>query len=486
MDFAVSLDHQSQLPLHRQLYEEFRKSIMIGRLTAGDRIPSTRSLAASLGVSRATVTQCYDQLISEGYLQTVIGSGTTVSSQLPDEFFQPPAIKPFRPAATRSRADIRLSKYGARLKEIIREPSDSNRLIAFNYCRPAVDQFPLEQWRRLLLRQCRTQDAGWLDYPDDGRGYPPLREAIASYLTRSRAARCDADQILIVNGSQQALQLIAQILVERGDAVALEEPGYLGARQVFQMHGAQFIPAPVDESGILVDRLPSHSAKLIYVSPSHQFPTGAILSLRRRLDLLAWAENSNALVIEDDYDSEFRYNGRPIPALQGLDRNESVLYIGTFSKVMFPALRIGYLVAPRPLAAVLERAKWLTDRHTAMLEQRALTDFIREGHMERHLRRMRRLYDQRRQTLVRALQTHFGDRVMILGENSGMHLMIELETQTSNTEIVLRAAEVGVGLNDARQYYLGSGGDHQFVLGYAGLSERKIQEGVRRLAKVLK
>lgn len=485
MDFAVTIDHQLQLPLHRQLYEEFRKSIMIGRLTAGDRIPSTRALAESLGVSRATVTQCYDQLISEGYLQTVIGSGTTVSSHLPDEFFQPPAIKSFRPIAKASRTEIQLSKYGARLKEIAQEPCDSNRLISFNYCRPAVDHFPIEQWRRLLLRQCRSQDAGWLDYADDGRGYAPLREAIATYLTRSRAAQCTPDQILIVNGSQQALQLIAQILIERGDPVAVEEPGYLGARHIFQMHGARFLPAPVDETGILVDRLPSRGAKLVYVSPSHQFPTGAILSLRRRMDLLTWAESSKALVIEDDYDSEFRYNGRPIPALQGLDRNESVLYIGTFSKVLFPALRIGYLVAPRPLIDVLERAKWLTDRHTAMLEQRTLTDFIREGHMERHLRRMRRLYDGRRQSLVRALQTHFSGRIRILGENSGMHLMIEIETRYSNAEVLLRAAEVGVGLNDAHQYYLGQGGDHQFVLGYAGLSERKIQEGVRRLAKVL-
>ena len=485
MDLAITLDHHSSLPLHRQLYDELRNSILIGRLTAGDRVPSTRSLADSLGISRSTVTHSYDQLISEGYLETAIGSGTSVSAQLPDELLQAPVVKSARQSVPIKRTSIRLSGYGASLREIVREPEEPNPSISFNYCRPAADHFPVEQWRRLLLRQYRSRDPKLLEYAEDGRGYRPLREAVASYLARSRAVRCDAEQVLIVNGSQQGLQLTAQVLLDRGDVVAMEDPGYLGARYVFQMHGARLEPVPVDESGIVVDSLPALQTKIAYVSPSHQFPTGAILSLQRRLELLAWAENRGSLIIEDDYDSEFRYNGRPIPALQGLDQNEAVIYLGTFSKVLFPSLRIGYLVVPRTLVEIFERAKWLADRHTVMLEQRALADFINEGYLERHLRRMRTLYNKRRQVLVRALDVQFGERARVLGENSGMHLMIRLKTTLGNEEIVRRARAAGVGLMDARIYYLGPGGNKEFVLGYAGLSERKILEGVKRLAKVL-
>ncbi|MGH9842073.1 MAG: PLP-dependent aminotransferase family protein [Blastocatellia bacterium] len=485
MEFAITLDQQAPLPLHRQLYDELRQSILKGRLTAGDRVPSTRSLARSLGVSRATVTQSYEQLISEGYLQTAVGSGTSVSAQLPDELIEAAPVRAARPAMAAKRANIRLSDYGARLREIIREPEEPNEVISFRYCRPAVDQFPVEQWRRLLLRHYRGRDAKMLDYADDGRGYGPLREAIASYLARSRAVRCSPDQVIIVNGSQQALHLTAQVLLDRGDRVAVEEPGYLGARHAFLMHGARLHPTPVDQSGVVVDSLPAGPTKLAYVTPSHQFPTGAVLSLQRRLELLAWAENRGALIVEDDYDSEFRYGGRPIPALQGLDQNDAVIYVGTFSKVLFPSLRIGYLVVPHSLSDVFERAKWLADRHTPTPEQQALADFIREGHLERHLRRMRMLYDNRRQALVRALTAQFGARVTILGENSGMHLMIKLQTNLANSEVLRRAAEAGVGLNDARIYYLGQGGAGEFVLGYGALSERKIQEGIKRLAKAV-
>jgi GntR family transcriptional regulator / MocR family aminotransferase len=483
MEFPITLDPRSPQPLYRQLYEEMRRSILKGRLGAGDRVPSSRSLARLLGVSRATVTQGYEQLISEGYLQAAVGSGTSVSAELPEEWIEAAPVA--KPAAAVRRPGVRLSKFGASLGEIVREPADAPQVISFQYCRPAVDQFPVEDWRRLLMRHYRGRGPAILDYAGDGRGHAPLRQAIAAYLARSRAVRCDADQVIIVNGSQQALHLIAQVMLDRGDGVVVEEPGYPGARHAFLMQGAHLHAAPVDAGGIVPERLPAAPAKLAYVTPSHQFPTGGILSLQRRLELLAWAESRGVLIVEDDYDSEFRYGGRPIPALQGLDPNETVLYVGTFSKVLFPALRIGYLVAPRGLADVFERAKWLADRHTPTLEQCALADFIREGHLERHLRRMRLLYDKRRQTLVRALRVHFGARVTILGEDSGMHLMIELRTALGNAEVVRRAAQAGVGLNDAGIYYLGAGGEGAFVLGYGAVSERKIQEGVRRLAAAL-
>jgi GntR family transcriptional regulator/MocR family aminotransferase len=279
--------------------------------------------------------------------------------------------------------------------------------------------------------------------------------------------------------------MIAQVLVDRGDLVAMEDPGYVGASQAFLTHGARLHPVAVDADGIRLESLPDRGGKVLYVTPSHQFPTGAVLSLPRRLELLAWADKTKTLIIEDDYDSEFRYDARPIPSLQGLAQQANVLYVGTFSKVLFPSLRIGYIVVPQPLSRVFERAKWLMDRHTPMLEQRALTDFIVEGHLERHLRRMRTLYDARRQKLVSGLETHFAKRVTILGENSGMHLMIRLRVPWSDEEVLQRAAAAGVGLLAAKMYYLAKASRNEYVLGYSTVSERKIQEGVRRLAKAL-
>jgi GntR family transcriptional regulator/MocR family aminotransferase len=486
MEMAINLDKNRQLPLHQQLYQELRHSILNGRLNAGQRIPSTRTLAKSLGVSRATVTLSYEQLISEGYLQAMMGSGTSVSTQLPDDLLQAPSVTTVRKTAATTTEHLKLSSYGRSLLQLARPPEEPEPLFNFRYCRPAVDQFPVAEWRRLLLRHCRPGQHDLLDYAENAQGYAPLRQSIARYLARARAVNCDPDQIVIVNGSQQALQLCAQILINRGDSVAVEDPGYLGARQAFVTHGARLRPVAVDENGIRVTALPRKQTRLLYVTPSHQFPTGAVLSLPRRLELLAWAERSGAFIVEDDYDSEFRYDARPIPSLQGLAQHENVLYVGTFSKVLFPSLRIGYIVVPAALVDVFERAKWLMDRHTPTLDQRALADFIDEGHLERHLRRMRRLYDRRRQKLAAALHAHFGEGVTILGKNSGMHLMIRLRTSWSSNEVIERAASAGVGLLNARMYYLRAAPDDEFVLGYAAVSERRIQEGVRRLAGALK
>jgi GntR family transcriptional regulator / MocR family aminotransferase len=491
MDFMISLDNRSPVPLHRQLYEEIRKSILTGRLTAGASLPSTRTLALSLGVSRSTVTQSYDQLISEGYLQTYVGSGTKVSEHLPDDLLQvaPPKTHKLR-AEARKTPSPKLSRYGESLADAAPfEPTEPRMPIHFKYGIPALDEFPMDIWRRLLLRHCRADRSRLLDYAETAQGEPGLRAAIVGYLGRSRATRCTADQVIIVNGSQQAIDLVTKVLVDRGDRVALENPGYLGARRSFLAQGARLEPVPVDEQGIIVERLPARSssqAKLIYVTPSHQFPTGAVLCLPRRLELIAWAADAGAMIVEDDYDSEFRYSSRPIPALQGLDENENVIYAGTFSKILFPSLRVGYLVVPPPLVRIFVRARWLSDRQTPTLEQRVLADFINEGYLERHLRRMRTLYDRRRQTLSRSLKQHFGDRVTILGENAGMHLMARLETGRTDEEVLRRAREAGVGIISARIYYLTDARAGEFVFGYANVSERKIQEGVRRLAKALK
>ena len=492
MDIAITLDHGGALPLHRQLYEELRGAILSQRLKPGERVPSTRALAGSLKLSRATVTQSYEQLISEGYLQAVTGSGTTVCVELPDEMLRTSPVKAASATAQTKRktpAAIRLSHYGVSLDDSVPlEPPEPALPISFKSGRPALEEFPMPQWRRLLLRHCRADYVDLLDYATDMRGLPALREAIANYLGRSRAVRCTAEQVIIVNGSQQAIDLSTKILIDRGDTVAVENPGYLGARRAFLAQGAKLLPVPVDENGIVVEKLEAKSAsnaKLIYVTPSHQFPTGGVLPLARRLELIRWAETTGAVIVEDDYDSEFRYGSRPVPALQGLADGGNVIYVGTFSKVLFPALRIGYVVAPESLARVFARARWIADRQTPALEQLALTDFINEGHLERHLRRMRTLYDKRRQALVRALEHHFAERVEIIGENAGMHLMARLQTPFDDQEAMRRASSAGVGLVSARPYYLGQAPSNEFVLGYAGLSERRIQEGIRRLAKAV-
>ena len=358
--------------------------------------------------------------------------------------------------------------------------------INFGYWQPAFNHFPLPIWRQLTTRHLQSPDL--LDYSSDALGYKVLREAIARYLVRARAVNCEPEQVLIVSGTQQALDLIARSFIEPGDKVVMEEPGYLSARRVFQSQGAEIIPISVDFSGLMIvqlEAMENSPVKLVYTTPSHQFPTGAILSLPRRLELLAWAQQKGAVIIEDDYDSEYRYRDKPIPAMQGLDQNNSVIYIGTFSKVMFPALRIGYIVAPPELVKVFAQVKRLVDRHCPILEQYVLADFIKEGHLERHLRRMRTLYSQRRQALVNSLHSKLGQYVTILGDSAGIHLMIQLSTDISDEEIIVCAAQMGIGLTSAAPFYLGNSRRNQFLLGYANLEEKQIEEGISRLADVL-
>ncbi len=384
---------------------------------------------------------------------------------------------------------IQLSHDAAGLAEIdIPVMTGPNAPINFRYGRPAFDQFPIQLWRKLLSRHCRSS-LDWLDYATDTLGHRPLREAIVGYLSRSRAVQCEPDQILIINGTHQALDLIARLLINPGETIALEEPGYLGVRRyTFVSRLVKLLPIPVDESGLVVEQLakfPSDNIKLVYVTPSHQFPTGAVLSLQRRLELLSWAQQAKAMIIEDDYDSEYRYSGQPIPALQGLQSNNTVIYIGSFSKMLFPSLRIGYLVLPQQLVPVFARAKWLVDRQLPLLEQHVLASFIQEGYLERHLRRMRLYYDQRRQVLVQAINVHLGERATIVGENAGIHLIVRLHTNLSDEEIIHHASWVGVGMVTTKPYYLQTARSGEFIFGYSALTVQQLEEGICKLAQVL-
>ncbi|MBS1856041.1 MAG: PLP-dependent aminotransferase family protein [Acidobacteria bacterium] len=463
MRAAITLDPASATPLQRQIYDEWRRGILTGRFRGGDRVPSTRDLARTLGVSRATATAAYEQLIAEGYLEAARGSGTFVSRELPDDLLR----------AGRGRA------RPAAAPPVSAEPRDSGGWVRFSsQWRPDLKEFPFALWRRLLNRHLRGRRADLFDYCAIDGGYPPLREEIAAYVARSRAVECGAGQVIVVNGSQQALDLCARLLMQAGDPVAMENPGYQGARRIFEARGVRLLPVRIDASGIAVSEIPA-GARAVYVTPSHQFPTGVSMTVARRLELIEWARRNEAWIVEDDYDSEYRYSGPPLPAMQGLAAGAPVIYVGTFSKVMFPGLRIGYLIAPRKLVPAFVRAKWLVDRQTPYLEQAALADFLREGHLERHIRRTRRIYGRRRAVLTESLTRHFGDGARCVGDAAGMHVLVRF----LDPEVAARAAARRVELASSALYYMGKAPEDEFVFGFAAVGERSIREGVRRLAR---
>jgi GntR family transcriptional regulator/MocR family aminotransferase len=380
-------------------------------------------------------------------------------------------------AAHRGDTPLHLSSFANRLAPLAWRGPTSTRVINLSTSGPTFDQFPFDVWKRLVRRHLQSLGPSLFEYSSTGAGHAGLRAVLASYLSRSRAVQCTAEQIVIANGSQQALDLCARVLVDPGDDVATEDPGYLGARELFEASGARVRPVPVDRDGLVVAALPP-SARVVYITPSHQFPLGVSMSLARRLELVEWARTRNAVIIEDDYDSEYRYSGAPLPALQGLTAEAGVVYVGTFSNVMFPGLRLGYLVLPPQLAEPFQRAKWLADRHTAHLEQAALADFIGEGHLERHIRRMRRVYKRRRDILLDALADAFGETASVIGDASGMHLVVRFES----AGLATRAARSGVHLVSTRAYYAGEAPGNEFIVRFTGVSERGIREAVKRLA----
>jgi GntR family transcriptional regulator / MocR family aminotransferase len=472
-------------PLYRRIYHALKADISEGRLPARARLPSTRALAADLGVSRNTVMLAYEQLIAEGYLLSRHRSTTLVASGAA------PGTLPARASApTESRP--RLSSYGRFLTRDPHMPPSGSYVSRpgvrydFRYGRPMVDAFPRELWRRLLAARARDGSLDALGYAAPA-GYPPLREALVGYLRRARGMNCAADQIVIVNGTQQALDLAARILVDAGDRVVIEEPHYHSVRLSFEAVGARLIGIGVDAQGLDTDRLPGSRARVACVTPCHQFPTGVIMPMSRRLALLEWASRTGAWVIEDDYVSEFRYEGHPIEALQALDRTGRVIYIGTFSKTLFPALRLAYLVLPRPLVGAFIAAKWMADRFTATLYQEVLADFITSGHFERYLRRASTRNAARRRVLIESLRKYFGDRVEIAGENAGVHLLVWLNGMEAREvpAIIERAASAGVGVYPINLFYSRPPRRAGFLFGYASLTEADIRAGVRRLAKVV-
>lgn len=458
---------------------ELRAQILAGTLPSGARLPSTRGLAAERGVSRGTVTAAYEQLLAEGYLRSRPGARAVVAPGL--RAAPPPA------ADAEPRVPGPLSAYGSRLAsaEAVEPPRPA--LADFRFGDLAAEDFPLLAWKRALLAALPRRPA-WVGY-GAAEGQPALRAALAAYLWRARGLRCTAEQIVVVNGSQQGIDLCARLAVDQGAAAVVEDPGYARARDVFRAAGASLLPVPVDQDGLMTDALPAGGARIVHLTPSHQFPLGGVLPAGRRAALVDWAAKTGAWVLEDDHDSEFRYDIAPIPPLAARPGGARVIYLGTISKTLSPGLRLGYLVPPPELVGPLRAAKRLTDRHAPTLEQEALAALIAGGGYEAHLRRIRRRHAARRAALLAALRAGFGARVRVQGAAAGLHVVVwfaELPA-ASETGLVTAARAAGVGLYPVGPLYVAAPRPDcaGVVMGYGGLAPERITAGVTRLAEVL-
>ncbi|MDJ0786013.1 MAG: PLP-dependent aminotransferase family protein [Myxococcota bacterium] len=495
----VELDGQG--PLHQQVTRSLREAVLCGRVAPGERLPATRTLARELGVSRNTLLQAYEQLTDEGYLVARTGAGTFVASALPGPAplhgsgalhgsGEPGAPGP---ATTRATRAPELSSYARRALEGAPRGRVSWNLprrgvrYDFRYGEPAYPDLPLETWSRLLGRRARRASVMRLAYSDPA-GTPELREALAGYLARARGVRCTPERIVITRGSQQAIDLVCRVLIDPGDPVAIEEPHYTGFSYPLAAHGAKLVPIPVDESGLDVDALrASAPVRGVCTTPSHQFPLGGVLPLERRLSLLEHAAETGAFVLEDDYDGEYRFEGRPIPSLQGLDADENVLLVGTASKLLFPALRIGWMVLPEALVRPFCIAKAYADTGSASIEQLVLADFIEGGHLDRHIRRSRIKNAARREALQRAVETHLAGRGELVGTRAGLHGVLRVPGLPSSRESELRraCADRDVGVYPVRAYYTTLPATTEVLLGYGALEPADVDEGVARISEAL-
>ena len=474
----LPLEHSSGIPLHRQIYEATRRAILDGRLRPGQRVPSTRALALELGVSRLPVLAAYGQLLHEGYLEGRIGSGTFVGAALPDDLLAA-AASGLETARAQASAERRAARERLR-------PRDEGGLGPFRMSLPALDEFPHGVWARMVARHAHALTHAQMAYGDPA-GEVPLRLAIADHLRTARAVRCEAEQVLIVSGSQAALRLASTVLLADGDRVAVEEPSYPFARAALSAGGAELVPVPVDREGISVTSLRRRSARVraAYVTPSHQYPLGASMTAARRFELLEWAFRNDAWVLEDDYDSEYRYVSRPLGALQGLDAHERVVYIGTFSKVLFPAVRVGYLVVPPSLRQRFMEAREAFDLMSPTLYQSALAEFLRDGHFARHLRRMRGVYLKRRQALLAGLARYCSDRLTVHNADAGLHVAVLLAAGLDDEDVVRRMAGRGLTATALSTCYMGTARRSGLLLGFGGSTERRLVEATRVLGEVL-
>jgi len=473
----LAVDRDVDEPIHRQVREGLRRAILEGRLRPGQRLPSTRSLALDLGISRLPVLSAYEQLLHEGYLVGRTGSGTFVSDAVPDELL--------RPAPTNAHAATVVRNRAGRDRPV--SIGWNYPMVPFQVGLPALDLFPHAAWKKLVLRQLKAETAEQLSYTDPA-GLEALRTSIAEHIRSARAVRCEASQVLIVPGSQAALRLTAAVLLEPRDRVAIEEPGYFGAHRALRAGGVELVPVPVDEEGLNVAALRRRGPRIraVYVTPSHQYPLGVTMSASRRFALLEWAAQQKAWILEDDYDSEFRYISRPVASLQGMDARDRVIYIGTFSKALCPGVRLGYMVVPPELEDRFHQARLAFGFFTPTLYQRALAEFLNGGHFGRHLRRMRNAYMDRRDALLRGLTRHCGSLLTIHNADAGLHVTVLLRDGMDDQDFVARLRRRGLAAVSLSTSYLGPARQQGLLLGFGCATPLRLLDSTRVLGELLR
>jgi GntR family transcriptional regulator/MocR family aminotransferase len=467
----------------RWLYTELRSAIIDGRLKSGARLPSTRNLATQYGLARGTVVAAFQQLQAEGFISSEVSAGTFV---VPASEWEIPS--PAKQGS--SRQILSGATISKRTQSLIKTafflPASHSIGKAFRGYEPAIDLFPVELWARIAARVYRKAPRSLYGQGDTG-GYPPLRRAIAEYVGHSRGVRCSAEQIIVTSGAQQALDLLARVLLDPGDEVWMEDPGYPGASQAFQSTGASVIPIPVDGDGIDVAAAikSSPAACMVYVTPANQFPLGTVMSAERRVELLSWAARAGAWIIEDEYDAEYRYSGKPIASLHSLDRSESVIYVGTFTKMLFNALRIGFIVVPERLVEAFRITRSFIDRHAPTLDQAVLTEFINEGHFGHHIRKMRQLYSDRSQLLTEEANRRLSGLLDVENAQSGMRTVAWIKTRITEVALTQRAKQLGLEVVPLSSYVSKYEQKPALTLGFAGCNVSEIKRGVAVLEAIL-
>ncbi|CAM4428045.1 MocR-like pyridoxine biosynthesis transcription factor PdxR [Paenibacillus tarimensis] len=486
----LGIDKTSKMPLNRQIYEQIQNAIQNGTLRKGDSVPASRLLAERLQVSRTVVLGAYEQLQAEGYLEMRKGAGTFIADNA--------AVGQDNPLELDDELDAEMVVNVPDFLSFVHSPMsglvDVTDTVAcdFRHGVPAWDAFPMDRWQKSLLRACRRATPDTLTY-GPAEGLLALREEIARLVRSTRSIPAVPEQIVITSGATQALDILARLCLRDGEQVLVEAPTHPVLREIFSFSGGKVIPVPVDEQGLCTDKITESitrhkgspdKTKLLYITPSHQFPMGVTMSLHRRIELLNWVRNTGTVIIEDDYDSEYRFVGKKVSALAGLDSSGKVVYVGSFSKILFPSLRIGYAILPPALIEPFLAVKWITDRMSPTLEQEALADFIQSGQYAKHVHQMGKLYAGRRSCLVACLVEEFGDRVRYFGDEAGLHLLIELDSSADENAIAEKSLQYGAKVYPASDYYSSFRPDKPtFLLGYANLSESQIKQGMKQFAR---
>lgn len=463
MDICPQLDSKTNEPLYLQLYQYFREEIQSGGIPSFKRLPSIRELADDLHVSKTTVQTAYQQLLAEGYIESKERSGYFVVEIEKEPFGNMPHVSQPSPS--------------------FKKPSSAQKemLIDFYLSGTDVNHFPFDKWKTCMNQ---SLDPDFLSYGDK-QGESGLRAALSDYLRQARAVNCTAEQIVMSAGTQTTVRLLCQLIGMDGKKIAMEEPGYQGVRHVFQELGFEVVPIKLEQDGIHLDELKKSGAKVVYITPSHQYPLGMVMPITKRIKLLQWAEENGGLIIEDDYDGEFRYHGKPIPSLQGLDTHGNVIYAGTFSKSLMPAIRMSYFVLPTKLVNIFQEKMNVYDQTVSRLHQRSLQLFMESGEWHRHIRRMKKIYEKKHDLLLHTIKSLMGDHVEITGQNAGLHIAMQVNSDKSPDELVQIAEQTGVKIYSTTVNWISDQEEEPplILLGFGGLSEKQIVEGIELLYK---